>query len=136
VDPTLFEPWQAASILRTARERLLTPRGLRTLDPVHPEYVGYYEGDAVDRRSAYHQGMAWSALLGFFSRAQAAALPDDFETQAEVQGYIQRAIEEGLVLGQVAQVASGDAPHRVGGCPAHAWSVAELLRTLVWDLGL
>jgi glycogen debranching enzyme len=39
-------------------------------------------------------------------------------------------MDAGPLLGQVAQVASGDPPHHLGGCPAQAWSVAELARTL------
>ena len=43
----------------------------------------------------------------------------------------------GPVLGQkIAQVASADPPHHLGGCPAQAWSVAELLRTLHELLGM
>ncbi|MBK7928489.1 MAG: hypothetical protein IPJ98_13630 [Bryobacterales bacterium] len=36
-------------------------------------------------------------------------------------------------LGQVSEVADGDAPHAWGGCVAQAWSVAELLRCYVED---
>ena len=39
----------------------------------------------------------------------------------------ERLITEGC-LGQVSEVFDGDAPHQAGGCPAQAWSVAELLR--------
>ena len=39
-----------------------------------------------------------------------------------------------LALGQVPEVADAEPPHRPGGCVAQAWSVAELLRTLAWDL--
>ena len=31
-------------------------------------------------------------------------------------------------LGQIGEVADGDAPHAAGGCVAQAWSVAEILR--------
>src|SRR6266536_4981225 len=39
-------------------------------------------------------------------------------------------------LGQIPEVFDGDAPHRAGGCLAQAWSVAELLRSLVEDIGV
>ena len=39
-----------------------------------------------------------------------------------------------LALGQVPEVADADPPHRPSGCVAQAWSVAELLRALAWDL--
>ena len=41
-----------------------------------------------------------------------------------------------FVVFRISQFADGEEPHRPGGCPAQATSVAELLRTLVWDLGL
>ena len=31
-------------------------------------------------------------------------------------------------LGQIAEIFEGDEPHRPVGCPAQAWSVAEVLR--------
>jgi glycogen debranching enzyme len=37
---------------------------------------------------------------------------------------------EGEGTGQLPELFDGDAPHRPGGCPAQAWSVAELLRAL------
>jgi glycogen debranching enzyme len=48
---------------------------------------------------------------------------------AEFRRYVE---DEGL--GQIPEVFDGDAPHRAGGCLAQAWSVAELLRTLVEDI--
>jgi glycogen debranching enzyme len=31
-------------------------------------------------------------------------------------------------LGSISEIFDGDEPHRPAGCPAQAWSVAELLR--------
>jgi glycogen debranching enzyme len=136
IDPSLFEGWQARAIVIAAREHLLTPRGVRTLDPASPGYVGYYEGGMEERRAAYHQGVVWGYLIGALARASLRALPDDFELQMDIRDWVLHTIENGPVLGQIAQVATGDAPHQAGGCPAQAWSVAEALRTLVDDLKL
>ncbi len=135
VDPELFEPWQAAAIVARAREALLTPRGLRTLAQGHPEYVGYYEGAMEERRAAYHQGVVWGYLLGALARSAMRLSPNDFELSMDIRDWVQNAMKNGSVIGQIAQVASGDYPHDAGGCPAQAWSVAELLRTLKsgWD---
>ena len=35
---------------------------------------------------------------------------------------------ESGVLGELPEVADGDAPHRQGGCPAQAWSGSEFFR--------
>lgn len=128
IDPQLFTHWQAVSILERVRERLLTPIGLRTLEPRHPDYRGDFRGPMHERRAAYHQGSCWVFLLGFFARAALGLEPNDFELQIELRRAIEDLVDQGPVLGQVAQVASGDPPHRLGGCPAQAWSVAELLR--------
>jgi predicted glycogen debranching enzyme len=130
IDPELFTHWQAVAIVERARERLLTPIGLRTLEPRHPDYRGDFRGPMNERQAAYHQGTCWVFLLGFFARAALALEPNDFELQIELRRAIERVIDAGPVLGQVAQVASGDPPHHLGGCPAQAWSVAELLRCL------
>lgn len=128
VYPGLFAHWQAEAIVDKVREKLLTPVGLRTLDPEHPEYRGDFRGLMQERRAAYHQGTCWTFLLGFFARAALALEPNDFELQIELRHAIEKVMDGGPVLGQIAQVGSGDPPHQLGGCPAQAWSVAELYR--------
>jgi glycogen debranching enzyme len=135
-DPDLFERWQAAAILDRVRERLVTVRGIRSLDPDDPGYRGEYEGTFQERRLAYYQGLAWTHLLGAYARASLKLSPGDFDLQENLRVRIEEARHGGPVLGHVSEFADGEPPHRPGGCPAHAMSVAELLRTLVWDLGL
>jgi glycogen debranching enzyme len=118
------------SIVERVREKLLTPIGLRTLEPSHPDYRGDFRGMMRQRWAAYHQGTCWTYLLGFFARAALSLAPDDFELQIELRQTIEKLMDAGPVLGQIAQVGSGDPPHQLGGCPAQAWSVAELLRTI------
>ena len=48
------------------RERLLTPVGLRSLAPGHPDYKAKYYGDLRSRDAAYHQGTVWAWLIGPF----------------------------------------------------------------------
>src|SRR5439155_12900338 len=56
---TLLEGARAARVVAIVEERLLTPLGLRTLDPAAPGYRPRYEGGAAGRDGAYHQGTAW-----------------------------------------------------------------------------
>ena len=86
------------------------------------------------RRAAYHQGVAWVYLLGAFARAAMGVDPNDFELQMDIHDVVEQATQGAPLVGNVAQVASGDAPHQPGGCPAQAWSVAELLRAAVDDV--
>jgi predicted glycogen debranching enzyme len=135
VDDQLFERWQAEAIVDRARSELLTPRGLRSLAPREPEYRGHYEGPPEERGSSYHQGTAWTHLLGSYARAALRLCGDDPTARAALRARVEDALDNAPVLGHVAQLADGEDPHLPRGCPAQAWSVAELLRALTDDMG-
>jgi predicted glycogen debranching enzyme len=127
---------RAAAVVATVERHLLTPYGLRTLAPSDPRYHGRYQGDPWHRDSAYHQGTVWPWLIGPFVTAylKINARSEEARNQAtrwlaEFRHYIE---DEGV--GQIPEVFDGDAPHRAGGCVAQAWSVAELLRTMVEEI--
>jgi predicted glycogen debranching enzyme len=136
LDPSLFEPWQAVAIVERARHDLVTPRGLRTLSPQDVHYTGHYAGTREERDFIAHRGAAWTFLLGSYVRAALHLGANDPQLVDELRALVTHAADDGPVLGQVAQLAEGDPPHRPRGCPAQAWSVAELLRALVDELGL
>jgi len=115
---------------------LLTPVGLRTLDPENPHYYGHYKGSMTDRDRAYHNGTAWPWLLGPY--CEAVLRVNDFsesarqEAQAIMLGLVDRMSDDGV--GQLFEIYDGDAidgHHRAHGCPAQAWSISEALRVLV-----
>src|SRR5439155_19325298 len=60
---------RARAMLRVVTERLLTDRGLRTLDPGDPRYRGRFMGSLFERDGAYHNGTAWPWLLGPYAEA-------------------------------------------------------------------
>jgi glycogen debranching enzyme len=136
VDPSLFEDWQARAIVARVKSELLTPRGIRSLSPLDARYVSQFAGTPEEKELAYHQGTAWTHLLGFYVRAAIRLSPDDDELREELRLVIEGALDGAVILGQIAQLADGDMPHRARGCPAQASSVAELLRALVVDLGV
>jgi predicted glycogen debranching enzyme len=136
VDPSLFDEWQARAIVARVRSELLTPRGIRSLSPLDPRYVSQFAGTAEEKELGYHQGTAWTHLLGFYVRAAIRLSPEDEELRDELRQVIEGALDSSVILGQIAQLADGDMPHRARGCPAQASSVAELLRALVIDLGV
>ncbi len=130
--PSPLSTSQQRGIVTTVRDRLLTPYGLRTLEPGHHSYHGRYEGDLMQRDAAYHQGTVWPWLIGPY--AEAALRVDNFSeaAKAHVRTVI-RPLTGTLETGcynQIAEVFDGDAPHRPSGCPAQAWSVAEVRRIL------
>ena len=117
------DPGQVA--VRAAGRALLTPLGLRTLDPADPAYLGRHRGDPAGRDRAYHQGTVWPWLIGPYADAAAAVgLPAD----GLLGGLLAHLTDWGV--GSVSETADGDAPHDATGCPFQAWSVAETLRVL------
>lgn len=121
-----------ANIVATVREHLLTPFGLRTLAPSDPNYCGRYTGNLFQRDAAYHNGTVWPWLLGHY--VEAAWRADDSDrSRAHLRELLRplTARMQTACLGQVSEVCQGDAPHEPDGCPAQAWSVAELLRAWI-----
>ena len=57
---------QRAAVVEICLRRLVTPYGLRTLDPADPNYIGHYGGPQAQRDAAYHQGTVWAWLMGPF----------------------------------------------------------------------
>ncbi len=123
----------AARALAVVQRELLTPIGLRTLGRNEPGYRPRFEGDMGSRDSAYHQGTVWPWLLGSFATALVRHGADVREARKSLRSAISMLWEYGL--GGVAEVYDGDPPHRPGGCPWQAWSVAEILRAWEEDCG-
>ena len=119
---------RAASVLETCDRVLRIPTGLRTLDPSDPRYQPRYEGDQAARDAAYHMGTSWPWLLGPFVRTHLRVHRDPDALHEILSGVVDESSRR--VLGGIAEVHSGDAPHRAGGCLSQAWSVGEMLAAL------
>ncbi|HQR45648.1 MAG TPA: amylo-alpha-1,6-glucosidase, partial [Thermoanaerobaculia bacterium] len=126
----LLDAASARKVLDVVTRELLTPYGLRTLSPADPRYASRYEGDPSARDRAYHQGAAWPWLMGPYVDAflRVHGRGPDARRRARALLAPLAAFVEGPGTGQLPELFDGDAPHRPGGCPAQAWSVAEVLR--------
>jgi predicted glycogen debranching enzyme len=114
-------------VLEVARDRLLTPVGLRSLAPGHPDYKAGYAGDLRARDAAYHQGTVWGWLIGPFVDAWLRVYPDDRSgARACLGGLVAHLDEYGV--GTLAEIFDAEPPYTPRGCIAQAWSIAELLR--------
>lgn len=126
----LVESPQAASIVATIEDRLLTPLGLRSLAPGEPDYHPHYVGDMRARDAAYHQGTVWPWLLGPFVEAW---LRVHGTTQARAEAR-RRFLDPLLAhldqagLGHISEITDAEPPFTPRGCPFQAWSVGEALR--------
>jgi glycogen debranching enzyme len=122
------ERWRA--VVDVVADRLLTPYGLRTLDPAHRDYHARYEGNLWARDSAYHQGLVWAWLIGPFLDAWRRVYPDLHRARGLLETLIVHHLKDGGV-GSVSEIFDADPPFTPRGCIAQAWSVAELLRALL-----
>ena len=131
-----FGPWAGAAHVARAREvvercaaALLTSYGLRSLSPGHPDYRGLFTGDQRQRDAVYHQGTVWGWLIGPLVDAYLLAGGEAATARSWLAPFEHHLADFGV--GSVAEVFDGDAPFAPRGCPAQAWSVAEVLRA--WE---
>ncbi len=115
-------------ILDRVEKELFTPFGLRTLSPTHPDYHDVYCGGQEERDRAYHQGTAWTWLLGHFVEGYFKIYGDCALEYAEriYEGFKDNVKEYGV--GMVAEIFDGNPPHESKGSISQAWSVAEVIR--------
>jgi predicted glycogen debranching enzyme len=121
----------ARAVVEAVEAKLLTPLGLRSLAPDDPAYIGCYRGGPAERDGAYHQGTVWPWLMGGFvdawlavrGRSSAAKQEATVRFLAPLMAHLDAA-----GMGHVSEIADGDAPHLLAGCPFQAWSLGELIR--------
>lgn len=121
---------QKKTILDVAARELLTPRGLRSLSPQSPQYLGSIDGNEDERALALHQGTAYPWLLSFYADAmlevhrnsgigQLRRIVSDFESEMTQH-----------CLGTISEQYNGTPPHQAKGAISMAWNVAALLKLI------
>ncbi len=132
----VIEGEDAERLLVVVEQKLLTPAGLRTLAPDDPRFVETYAGDPSTRDRAYHQGTVWPWLLGpYFTALVRVRGARGIEMGRKILARFEPHLHEACV-GSVSEIFDGSSPHAPRGCAAQAWSVGEILRAAVEDLGL
>jgi predicted glycogen debranching enzyme len=130
LDYPILDRARWSSVVQVVSERLLTPFGLRSLDPGHPDYKRTYTGDLRARDAAYHQGTVWAWLLGPFIDAWMKVHPENPSDAASLLRSVDGALGEACV-GSISEIFDAEEPYVPRGCVAQAWSVAEVLRALM-----
>src|SRR5262249_31496141 len=134
LDNPVLDPSRWAQVMGVVRERLLTPVGLRSLAPGHPDYKPRYFGDLRARAAAYHEGTVWAWLIGPFVDAWLKVDPDDRAgARRFLDGFIPHLSD--ACLGTISEIFDAEPPYTPRGCIAQAWSVAEVLRSWVKTAG-
>jgi predicted glycogen debranching enzyme len=122
LDRTRWKP-----VLDIVTSRLLTPVGLRSLSPDHPDYKPTYHGDLRTRDAAYHQGTVWAWLIGPMVDAWLREHPGDRAGARRLLDGLIGALDEACI-GSISEIFDAEPPYTPRGCVAQAWSVAEVLR--------
>jgi predicted glycogen debranching enzyme len=130
LDNPVLDRSRWADVMQVVRDRLVTPVGLRSLAPGHPDYKAKYFGDLRSRDAAYHQGTVWAWLIGPFVDAWLKVYPDDRRGARRLLQSFDAHLGEACV-GSISEIFDADAPYVPRGCIAQAWSVAEVLRCLL-----
>ncbi|PWU08412.1 MAG: glycogen debranching protein, partial [Terriglobia bacterium] len=130
LDHPVLEEARWKSVMDAVTSQLLTPVGLRTLAPGHPDYKPKYDGDLRARDAAYHQGTVWPWLIGPYIDAWLKLHPGRFmEARKLLHGFVPQLNE--ACMGSISEIFDAEEPYTPRGCIAQAWSVAEVLRCWV-----
>jgi predicted glycogen debranching enzyme len=134
LDYPVLDQARWGNVVQVVADRLLTPVGLRSLAPGHPDYKPRYYGDLRSRDAAYHQGTVWAWLIGPFVDAWLKVHPGDHAGARRLLDGFDAHLNEACV-GSISEIFDADAPYVPRGCIAQAWSVAEVLRCLLKTAG-
>jgi glycogen debranching enzyme len=127
----LLEAAQQQAVVRIVERELLTPVGLRTLERSDPDYKPRYQGSPTERDGAYHQGTVWPWLLGPFIDAYLIAfgrIPENLSYCRGLIAKLETETSQAGCIGSIAEIYDAEEPRYPRGCPAQAWSVAEVAR--------
>jgi len=122
---------QKKAVVNIIEEKLLTPFGLRTLDPSDKRYKGTCTGSQKERDQAYYQGTVWPYLIGAFVEGYLKVNHFSKRSKRNAAGFIQpliRSLTQDGCVGNLSEICDGDKPYHPRGCIAQAWNVAELIR--------
>jgi predicted glycogen debranching enzyme len=133
---------QEKAIVLAVENELLIPMGVRTLSAEDPQYqsaygCGFQHADQYHRDLSYHQGTAWTWLLGTYAEAIINIYGATPETVARVKLILQPLLShltEEACLGSISELFDGSRPHLPRGTIASACAVAECMRWQGWQL--
>lgn len=133
---------KSKEIFYTARSKLLTKYGLKTLAKDEIGYIPKYEGNSYSRDSAYHQGTVWPWLLGIYydtlknicknesDKMEKEKIEIELRKFIKQIKYILKQELEKSCINSISEIYDAESPMKAKGCFAQAWSVSEVLRII------
>ncbi len=121
---------QKKGVVDILKEELLTPKGLRTLSPRNPHYVGSMEGLAHKRELGLHQGAVWPWLISFYAEGYLKLHKQSGISHIKriAENFSEEMTEH--CIGTLSEYYNGNPPQRGKGAVSMAWNVAGVLKIL------
>lgn len=113
---------KAKEVFDVIKEKLYTEKGIKTLHQEDIEYRGRYEGGVYERDISYHQGTAWTWLLGLYKKAYEKIYNEEYKISNIHELLSDRCI------GNISEIYDADSPRYAKGAYAQAWSVAAFIK--------
>jgi glycogen debranching enzyme len=124
---SLLEQREARILLFNIREKLVTPRGLRTLSRDSKDYVNHFRGGPLERDSAYHQGTVWPWLLEYYRIAVQRYAESELRAELEVLvDCFNKHIVSEACIGSISEVFDAEDPYLAGGTCSQTWSIGAI----------
>lgn len=127
---SVIDKEKALEVLDVCRKELLIPYGLRSLSLFHKDYVPKYKGGQLERDGSYHQGTAWSWLLGPY--LESVLKFKGSEGKHEVSEFLVSFGDHLKTsgIGMVSEIFDPSGSYSGNGCISQAWGVSEMLRII------
>lgn len=123
----MLDEEQQLEVIRTVRQHLLTPKGLRTLSPRNPLYKGTQEGSPAERDFAAKNGSVWVWPLALYVKACFDIDGERFlPTAEEILENFNEDIQV-CCIGSINELFDADPPYNPRGAISQAWSVSAVL---------
>jgi predicted glycogen debranching enzyme len=137
----IFNKEEMKAGYQLAKDKLLTPYGLRSLSPDHPAFRKRYMGNQRTRDLAYHQGTVWVWLLLPLAKVAAKIFSQNKNVLSEELREVVSSFREGIMQGEMASIPElyeGAEPYLPKGAPAQCWSVAAvfIIEKMIENLGV
>jgi predicted glycogen debranching enzyme len=122
---------KAILTLNTIGTKLITPIGLKTLDPQDNEYCPEYAGNQYERDKAYHNGTVWPWIYGFYLKSYLKINGNSEESKMYVRSRLEEMWDfiEKNKLNYLPEIFSAESL-KPDGCISQAWNYAAFMEVL------